>query len=183
MIAPPSSLGVVVRILDVVGHERGAGPTPDLGDRSQLDASRVPPPRVLIADDEPMVRDAVQELLEDMGFDVVGVAADGQAALTLAGELHPDVVLMDLRMPVLDGVEATRRIRKAYRDVQVLLLSAYDDPAFRKAADRAGAYGYLAKGCRPAELEQALRSAAGCDPARGAAGHLGTVVVPDADEP
>jgi CheY-like chemotaxis protein len=117
-------------------------------------------PRVLIVDDDATVRDAVQELLEGMGFAVVGAVEDGFRAVEMAGIVEPDVVLMDVRMPGMDGLEATRRIRTVHPDVQVVLLSAYDDLTFRQVAAQAGAFRYLVKGCAPTELDRELRAAA-----------------------
>ena len=105
------------------------------------------PPRVVVVDDDPAIRTALAELLGDCGIDVVGTAADGQAGLELVAEQRPDVVLMDLRMPRLDGAEATERIRAGDETVQVVLLSAYDDPALMIGAKHRGAYAYLVKGC------------------------------------
>jgi DNA-binding NarL/FixJ family response regulator len=162
VIAPPRSIGdAMIRLLHDAPRDLEVPPVvlPAVEPEPvPLEASAL---RILIADDEPTMRDAVRDLLENLGFEVVGAACDGLSAVEMADELRPDVVLMDLRMPSLDGVEATRRIRSAHPDVRVVLLSAYDDPAFRAAADRAGACCYLAKGCRPEALEQAIRSGAG----------------------
>jgi len=117
-------------------------------------------PRILIVDDDPLVRDAIQELLEGMGFAVVGAVEDGFRAVETAGIVEPDVVLMDVRMPGMDGLEATRRIRLLHPEVQVVLLSAYDDLTFRTVAREAGARTYLVKGCPPDVLERELRAAA-----------------------
>jgi DNA-binding NarL/FixJ family response regulator len=114
----------------------------------------------MVVDDEPVMRGAVRELLEDVGFAVVAVAGDGRRAVELARRVVPDAVLMDVRMPEMDGLEATRRIRTMLPGVQVVLLSAYDDPSFKTTAKAAGAFAYLVKGCDPGEVEEVLRSAA-----------------------
>jgi DNA-binding NarL/FixJ family response regulator len=98
-------------------------------------------------EDDAGVREGLRELLTDTGFDVVGEAADGSEGVDLAVELDPDVVLMDMRMPVMGGVEATRRIHRAKPSVQVVILTAYDDPALKAEAVDAGVYAFLVKGC------------------------------------
>jgi len=108
-------------------------------------------PRVLIADDDRGIREALRDLLTEEGMEVVGAVVNGTEAVDMTAALAPDVVLMDLRMPGVDGIEATRKIHDAGGLTQVIILSAYDDPALTKGADDAGAYAYLAKGC-PATL-------------------------------
>jgi DNA-binding NarL/FixJ family response regulator len=115
--------------------------------------------RVLIVDDHAVVRDGLRALLGTRGFEVVGVAADGVSALREAQLLRPDVVLMDVNMPVLDGVETTRRMLAAIPDAVVLMLTMYDDDAAVFTAMRAGARGYLLKGASQDELVSALNSA------------------------
>jgi len=105
--------------------------------------------RVVIADDEPTMLTALAELLAHSGIDVVGLATNGSEALDAVASLHPDVVLMDLRMPGLDGIEASRRINEMCPDVQVLILTAYEDEQLRHAASEVGAYCYLVKGTAP----------------------------------
>jgi len=115
---------------------------------------------VLIADDHPFVRHGLRtylETLEDM--DVAGEAADGAEAVELAGRLLPDVVLMDLVMPELDGIEATRRIKAASPATKVIALTSFDDDEKVFPAIKAGAAGYLLKDVRPAELAEAVRKA------------------------
>jgi DNA-binding NarL/FixJ family response regulator len=117
--------------------------------------------RLVIADDHPVVRDGLRGMLENQpDFEVVGDAADGTAALRLANELEPDLILMDLRMPVMDGVTATREIKSRHPGIQVLVLTTYDSDADILPAIEAGATGYLLKDTSREELYRAIRSAA-----------------------
>jgi two-component system, NarL family, invasion response regulator UvrY len=116
-------------------------------------------PRLLVADDHPMLRAALVDLLVQAGFEVAGQAADGADAVALAKELEPDVVLMDLRMPVLGGLDATRLIKDACPDIQVVLLTAFESPALQQQAEEAGCFAYLVKGCPPGDLRLALHEA------------------------
>jgi DNA-binding NarL/FixJ family response regulator len=119
------------------------------------------PIRVLLADDHPVVRRGLAALLGTLdGFEVVGEAEDGEAAVREAQLTRPDVVLMDVRMPGLDGVEATRRIRKAVPGTAVLVLTMYDEDATVFTAMRAGAQGYLLKGAEQDEIADAIRAVA-----------------------
>lgn len=116
------------------------------------------PIRVLGVDDQRMVREGLALVLGLLpGVEVVGTAAGGEEAIRMTGELRPDVVLMDLRMPRCDGVEATRRLRELHPGVKVIVLTTYADDESVLAALRAGARGYLTKDARSAEIHEALR--------------------------
>ncbi|WP_245848185.1 response regulator, partial [Lentzea kentuckyensis] len=116
--------------------------------------------RTLIVDDQALFREALAALLEvQPEIEVVGEAGNGEQAVRLAAELRPDVVLMDLRMPVLDGIAATARLRLEQPDVRVLALTTFDDDADVFAAIRAGAVGYLLKDVSSARLVEALLAA------------------------
>ena len=119
--------------------------------------------RVILADDQALVRAGFRVLLDsEDDMEVVGEAVDGSEAVELTKRLKPDVVLMDIRMPVLDGVEATRRIAAddALRDVHVLILTTYEVDEYVFDSLRAGASGFLLKDTEPAELLKAVRVAA-----------------------
>jgi DNA-binding NarL/FixJ family response regulator len=118
--------------------------------------------RVLVADDQRVVREGLATLLGLLaGVEVVGTAADGDEALALAIKLRPDVVLMDLRMPRCDGIEATRRLRDHDTGIKVLVLTTYADDRSVIDALRAGARGYLTKDAGAAEIHQALQRVIG----------------------
>jgi DNA-binding NarL/FixJ family response regulator len=117
--------------------------------------------RLLIADDHAVVRSGLARLVETFdGIELVGAAANGEEAVALAAERRPDVVLMDLEMPVLDGTEATRRIREAHPELAVVVLTSFSDRERILGALDAGAAGYLLKDAEPDELEKAIRAAA-----------------------
>jgi DNA-binding NarL/FixJ family response regulator len=119
----------------------------------------VPAIRVLIADDHPVVRRGLAALLGTLDeFEVVGEAVDGDSAVRETQLLHPDVVLMDVRMPGSDGVEATRRIRAGTPGTAVLILTMHDDDATVFTAMQAGARGYLLKGAEQDEIAAAIRA-------------------------
>lgn len=124
--------------------------------------SPMPPEiRVLIADDHPVVRRGLSALLGTLdGFAVVGEAGDGDEAVREAQLTRPDVVLMDVRMPGTDGVEATRRLRAAVPATAVLVLTMHDDDDTVLTAMRAGASGYLLKGAEQEEIAGAIRAVA-----------------------
>jgi DNA-binding NarL/FixJ family response regulator len=127
-------------------------------------------PRVLLADDEAGMRRSLRYLLEAEGLVVVGEAEDGGQAVTLACELAPDVVLMDVRMPVLNGLEATRQVRRLLPGTQVVIFTAYDEPGLERQALGAGAFACLAKGGDGDELVDLLVRACQA-PAGGARRH------------
>ena len=130
--------------------------------RVTADVPRVPAdaPRVLLADDHGAIREALRIMLEGHGLDVVGEAADGSVAVRNAVALRPDVVLMDLRMPGLDGVAATREIVAAGA-AHVLVLTSFDEDELVEGALRAGAAGFLLKTTDAATLVEAVRRVAG----------------------
>jgi DNA-binding NarL/FixJ family response regulator len=113
--------------------------------------------RILLADDHRILREGLRRSLEGHGVEVVGEAADGDEAVELADELRPDVVLMDVSMPVLDGVEATRRIRQRFSEVRVVMLTMHADELTMAKAIRAGADGYLVKDCSTDEIADTIR--------------------------
>ncbi|HYF79513.1 MAG TPA: response regulator transcription factor [Symbiobacteriaceae bacterium] len=113
--------------------------------------------KVLVVDDHPVVREGLAAMLGRLpGIAVVGEAPDGQQALEMAGRLAPDVVLMDMRMPVMDGVEATRRIVRDHPAVKVLVLTTFDQDEMILAGLRAGARGYLLKDSPREEIARAI---------------------------
>jgi len=117
--------------------------------------------KVLVVDDEVLLRAAFSSLIEaEDDLEVVGAAADGQQAAELAGKLRPDVVVMDVRMPVLDGIEATRRITRDRPGSRVLILTTFDLDEYVFAALRAGASGFALKSRPPEELLTGIRTVA-----------------------
>ena len=117
------------------------------------------PPRVLLIDDNQAMRNALAGLLEDEGMDIVGEAADGAAGVALAERLHPDVVVTDVRMPVMDGISATRRIREVAPTPQVVVHTLFDAPVVADRARAAGAFPLVAKGGRPMQVCEAVMAA------------------------
>ncbi len=117
--------------------------------------------RILVVDDQRLVREGLTALLELVDeLQLVAVAEDGAQAIALVDEHRPDVVLMDLRMPVMDGLEATRRIRRDHPGVEVVVLTTHSDDDSILAALRAGARGYLTKDAGVAEIARAVAAAA-----------------------
>lgn len=116
--------------------------------------------RILLVDDQTMFRAGMKILLSSQAdFEIVGEAADGEEALQKTASLHPDVVLMDLRMPVLDGAAATRRIHAAHPQVRVIVLTTFDEDEAIFDGLRSGAIGYLLKDAPTDKLYEAIRSA------------------------
>jgi DNA-binding NarL/FixJ family response regulator len=114
--------------------------------------------RVLVADDQPLVRGGFRMILDERpDLELVGDAADGEEAILLASELDPDVILMDVRMPNLDGVEATQRLVANGTRARILVLTTFDLDEYVYAAVQAGASGFLLKDVQPAELVDAIR--------------------------
>jgi DNA-binding NarL/FixJ family response regulator len=123
-------------------------------------APAVTPVRVLVVDDHPIWREAVARDLLDCGFDVVGTAGDGPAAVRVAAAVRPQVVLCDLQLPGLSGVEVTRQVLAADPSARVLVLSASGEQADVLEAVKAGATGYLVKSARREELAEAVAATA-----------------------
>lgn len=117
--------------------------------------------RILLVDDQRLMREGLRVLLElEEGLEVVGEAGDGKEALELYAALRPDVVLMDVRMPGMDGVEATRRLRERWPEARILILTTFDDDAYVFEGLRAGALGYLLKDVSGGDLAEAIRMVA-----------------------
>lgn len=116
--------------------------------------------RLMLADDHRMLREGLRRSMTDQGFDVVGEACDGDEAIRLAEELHPEVILMDVTMPEVDGVEATRQIHQLIPEIRIVMLTMHADQEVLAAAIRAGASGYLVKDCSTDEIASAVRMAA-----------------------
>jgi DNA-binding NarL/FixJ family response regulator len=116
--------------------------------------------RVLIVDDQLLMRDGLASLLSiQPGIEVVGTADNGEEAIAAVGDLLPDVVLMDVRMPVMDGIEATAEIHRQFPIIKVLMLTTFDDEAYVTGALRAGAFGYVLKNTPAFDLAQAIQMA------------------------
>ncbi|HUX77585.1 MAG TPA: response regulator transcription factor, partial [Anaerolineae bacterium] len=117
------------------------------------------PIRILLVEDHKIVREGTRQLLEQApDLTVIGEAADGGEAVRLATELSPDVVVMDVRLPVLNGIEATKAIKDQHPNMPILILSAYDDDRYVFPLLDAGANGYVLKTTSWAELAQAIRT-------------------------
>jgi DNA-binding NarL/FixJ family response regulator len=115
--------------------------------------------RVLVTDDHAMVRDGICALLAlTADIEAVGIATNGREALEMVRELMPDVVLMDIAMPIMDGIEATRRIHKEFPKVKILALTQYDDKAYVFPVIEAGASGFISKTAASSELATGIRS-------------------------
>ena len=114
--------------------------------------------RLMLADDHQMLREGLRRSMVDQGFDVVCEASDGMEAVEAAFRLRPDVILMDVTMPEMDGVEATRRIRQSLAETRVVMLTMHADQDVLANAIRAGASGYLVKDCSTDEIADAVRT-------------------------
>jgi DNA-binding NarL/FixJ family response regulator len=116
--------------------------------------------RLMLADDHRMLREGLGRSMREQGFDIVGEAGDGAEAVAMAMRLRPDVILMDVTMPEMDGVEACRAVRKDLPGTQVVMLTMHADQEVLASAIRAGASGYLVKDCSTEEIAAAVRMAA-----------------------
>jgi DNA-binding NarL/FixJ family response regulator len=116
---------------------------------------------LLLVDDHQLLRQGLRRAVEEAGFDVVGEAGDGAEALRMAEALRPDLVLMDVTMPVLDGIEATRQMRISSPGSRVVILTMHGEEEVVEAALRAGAVGFLGKDCSMEQVAETLRAAAG----------------------
>ena len=133
---------------------------------SSVNSSGLPlqrPIRLLLVDDHRMLREGLRRSMETYGFTVVGEGSDGEEGVRMARALEPDVVLMDVTMPVLDGVEATRRIRQSCPGTRVVMLTMHADREVLAKAIRVGASGYLVKDASTDEVAEAVRAAANGD--------------------
>jgi DNA-binding NarL/FixJ family response regulator len=135
---------------------RSSGPGVD----AKTDSSDQPPLRVVVVDDHELLRAGTRRILDEAkGFSVVGEAEDGEAALRIVDEVRPDVVLVDIRLPSMNGIDLARRILSDAPGVTVLILSAYDDENYIRAALAAGVSGYLLKTTPSEELVRLIRLA------------------------
>lgn len=122
----------------------------------------MPPARLLIVDDHDLIRESTQLMLEgEPDLEVVGEAVNGRHALELCRQLRPDLVLMDVRMPEMDGLTATREIKKEMPAISVLVVSAYESEDYRREAASAGATDYILKDAERRQLLEAVRAALG----------------------
>lgn len=116
--------------------------------------------RVLLAEDHLIVRQSIKLFLESKGLQIVGEATNGREAVEMARDLHPEVIVMDIHMPELTGIEATRRIRHEDETVRILVLTAYNEPSYIHALLDAGADGFILKTAELSDLYQALQEVA-----------------------
>ncbi len=121
--------------------------------------------RLMLADDHRMLREGLSRSMSEMGFAVVGEARNGAEAVEMASRTQPDVILMDVTMPQMDGVEACRQIRQAMPNVAIVMLTMHADQDVLTSAIRAGACGYLVKDCSTEEIASAVKMAAQGDTA------------------
>ena len=120
-------------------------------------------PRLLLVDDHKLLRQGLRRAVEEAGFEVVGEAGDGEEAIRLAVALQPDLVLMDVTMPVLDGIEATRRLRQSTPEARVVMLTMHGEEETIARALRAGAVAYLLKDCTSDQVAETLHAVAAGD--------------------
>ena len=123
-------------------------------------ASQVPVARVLVVDDDVILGGALCDLLRQKGFDVVGQVSSGPEAIALSAEQEADVVLMDFRMPMMDGLEAAALIQARSPLTQTVMFTAYDDETLNSEASETGVYGLLVKGCNPDLIVEMVKRAA-----------------------
>jgi len=142
------------------GLTGAAVPAPDMSAGRPAEVSP-PASRVLVVDDTASIRTEIRYLLEEAGLEVVGEASHGAEGVMLTRELRPDVVVMDVRMPILDGIAATGYITRELPDIRVIVFSAFDDQELEDAARAAGASRFLTKGVSPTAIAAAVRDAAG----------------------
>jgi DNA-binding NarL/FixJ family response regulator len=119
-----------------------------------------PAPRVLVVDDDVILGEALCHLLRQKGFNVVGMASNGPEGISLTQEKEPDVVLMDFRMPMMDGLEATSLIKAHSPMIQTVMFTAYDDQTLNLEAADTGVYSLLVKGCNPELIVDIVNRAA-----------------------
>jgi len=112
--------------------------------------------RLLIVDDDEMLRQALADMLHGDEVEVVGVTGDGRHAVAMAAELQPDVAVVDYRMVEMDGIQAALELRAASPGTQIVMLTAYDEPALSRDAERAGICSFLVKGCPPRQIQEAV---------------------------
>jgi DNA-binding NarL/FixJ family response regulator len=151
--------------MDELGGHGDSGTGAPAHDRGRGDGPPRPNIRILLADDHTMLREALRRAMEGAGLTVVGEAADGDEAVRLTAELVPDVVLMDVSMPVLDGVEATRQVHREQPDVAIVILTMHADSQVVARALSAGAVGYLVKDASMSEVVDTVLMAANGDTA------------------
>jgi DNA-binding NarL/FixJ family response regulator len=111
---------------------------------------------LVIADDDPTIRQIVRSLVEDLGAQVLAEADNGRAAIEQAERHHPELMLLDVSMPVMGGLPATRYLHEHFPELNIILVSQYNGKVYAEEALECGARGYIVKGCLPSELERAL---------------------------
>jgi DNA-binding NarL/FixJ family response regulator len=123
--------------------------------------NHIKPVRIMLADDHPLIREAIGHLVAGAPeFELVGEAADGKECLARVDELHPDILILDIAMPGMNGEQVARELRHRHPELKIIALSGYTDRQFVRAMTRAGAKGYVVKSASGRELVQALRAVA-----------------------